>query len=142
MKCPNLKCDFKSETFNGDYFGLTQEVLAEIRGRIRSGEYNKQPLLEHITYYDFLCLYDGSDKEDWFPFFEVKRDGIWLKILPEKEESQLSPKLRKDLFDHPNPVLRFPCTLQELEQFNEEFMPEDMIHSMTQKLKELRPTWL
>ena len=39
MKCPN--CDFRSDHFDNGYFQFTQDILAEIRGRIRSGEYKK-----------------------------------------------------------------------------------------------------
>jgi hypothetical protein len=103
-----------------------------------SRKYKGQELSEHdlISYYDFLILYDVTDPENWFPFFEVKQDGVWQKIPSEEEPNLLTLKHRKDLFDYPNPVLRFPCTRQEFEEFSREFIPEDMIHSMREKLKD------
>lgn len=131
MTCPNHRCDFNSIPFDGTYFALIQRVLVEIGGRIRSGEYkNPHP----ITYYTFRSLFDVSDPKDWFPFFEVKEDGVWQKIPSEEDQRLLTLKHRKQLFDYPNPVLRLPCNRQELEKFSQEFLPEDMIRSMREKL--------
>lgn len=40
MDCPN--CDFKSASFQGEYYNLQEKVITEIAGRVRSGEYKEK----------------------------------------------------------------------------------------------------
>ena len=110
-------------------------LIAGIVKQRKQKQRRKAPGPDLISYYDFLILYDVNDAKDWWPFFEVKKDGVWTKEPTEDEQIWLTLEKRKELFDHPNPVLRFPCTKEEFEKFTEEFMPEDMICTMRKKQK-------
>jgi hypothetical protein len=117
--------------FIAGYFNYKKtNALSTRQGVSRKG---KEP--DVITYYQFRYLYDVRDPKNWWPFFEVREDGVWIDIPSEQEQINLSLKEREELFDHPNPVLRFPCTKEEFEKFTEEFMSEDMICAMREKQK-------
>jgi|GEM_PF-1973465 len=75
----------------------------------------------NVGYSDFTKLCRVSDPEDWGLCLSIREDGVYLKELP----AGLEPAERAALSVHPtgnlkDPVLRFPCTVDQLQFFLEE----------------------
>ena len=73
-----------------------------------------------IGYADFLRLLNVTDPSNFYPFLEVRFDGIY--VAPPDPSVSLLPGERAGASEHPTgdltqPALRFPCTWRELENF-------------------------
>lgn len=74
-----------------------------------------------VGYADFLRLCRVDDPVDWAPGFQVATDGVWIEppqgaLLTRGERAALSEHPDKNLS---KPALPFPCTLRQLQTFQE-----------------------
>lgn len=78
--------------------------------------------------YGYLELFKliGSTNEKRFPGFVIKEDGIWIDSLSQIDMQYLTPDELVGMFlpfrahDNSTPVLKMPCTGQELAGFMKE----------------------
>lgn len=75
-----------------------------------------------VGYSDFTKLCRVSDPEEWGLGLSIREDGVYLKAPP----AGLELAEREALSTHPtgnlkDPVLHFPCTVDQLQFFLEEF---------------------
>lgn len=78
--------------------------------------------MKKIGYSEFVKLCNVWDPEGWSGWLSVRFDGVYVKPLPQGLD--LTPAERSILTEHPlydltKPVLAFPCTLEELQAFDE-----------------------
>jgi len=80
---------------------------------------------DHIQlgYYDFTRFASGSDNPgDYGSGFEIRRDGVYLRLPPESIWTSLTEEELRSLAEHPTasleqPVLPFPFTPRQLRLF-------------------------
>jgi hypothetical protein len=80
-----------------------------------------------IDYYNFIRIveldqYGGLPLSDFGGWFEIRKEGVYLKLPDERVLACLTTLERDDLLRHPKgrpyePVLAFPFTLRELKVF-------------------------
>lgn len=73
-----------------------------------------------IGHSDFLRLFAVDFPEHWYPNITIKTDGVW--IVPVSNDIILLAEERATTTDHPKkdlskPVLHFPCSYKELQDF-------------------------
>ena len=78
--------------------------------------------MKNIGYSEFIKLCRISEPDNWSDELSVKFDGVYIKS-PTPELS-LTPEERSILTEHPRhdltkPALSFPCSLEELQAFDE-----------------------
>jgi hypothetical protein len=77
-----------------------------------------------VGYPDFIRLLQVKDPENWVPSLEVRQEGVFVR--PPPSHVDLAPEERAVLSEHPTgnlcePALRFPASIEELEQFVEAY---------------------
>lgn len=75
-----------------------------------------------VHYSDFVLLCRVRDPENLEPNYVLKIDGIYVKDIPANVD--LEPSERAALTEHPTgdltqPCLKFPCSMEELQNFLE-----------------------
>lgn len=73
-----------------------------------------------LGYSDFVRLCRVDDPEAWAAWLSVRADGVYVKV----PEGGLTANERAALSEHPtgnllDPALRFPCGLEQLQEFLE-----------------------
>jgi len=73
-----------------------------------------------IYYSDFTAICGVDDPLTWTPGFEIKEDGIYIKI----PDGNLTPKERASITQHPigdltQPALPFPCPFDDFKALME-----------------------
>ena len=77
-------------------------------------------MLKNIGYSEFIKLFRIEDPMEIVPGLVLKHDGVWVE--PPPDDIYLTPEERAVLTDHPEkdltkPVLTFPCSYKQLEDF-------------------------
>ncbi|MDN3559805.1 hypothetical protein [Vreelandella neptunia] len=75
-----------------------------------------------ISYSDFVYLCRIRDPQNIDPSYELRTDGVYVKDIP--SDIHLEPGERAAHTEHPTgdltqPCLRFPCNLEQLQEFLE-----------------------
>ena len=78
--------------------------------------------MKNIGYSEFVKICGIFEPDKWSDWLSVKFDGVYIK--PPASDIYLTPEERSILTEHPTydltkPALSFPCSLQELQAFDE-----------------------
>jgi hypothetical protein len=99
----------------------------------------------HIGYSDFVRLCRVDDPAHWVRWLSIRPEGVW--ISPPPDDTNLEPTERALWYEHPEkdvtkPLLTFPCSLLQLQDFLESagvygcIDPFDMAEFVLKELKE------